>query len=240
MVAGTPSELALELREAGGDWIVPLFSPYTHELGKRDWYKNEQLPAMFEAALQSKRYFGLGEVHFMSGFPPRLDNPVFIKLLAIAKTYRVPSLIHIDSADSSLFQRLCQDHPDQTFVFAHAGGNLAADAIRGLLQTCKTVWIDLSARDPWRYGGLTDNQGKLLSSWRQLILDFPDRFITGTDPVWRVTRTQSWDQPDDGWDHYDQLYQYHLGWLSQLPAAVAQKIAWDNPRRVYGRETFSK
>jgi hypothetical protein len=27
IVAGTPSELALELREKGGDWIIPFFSP---------------------------------------------------------------------------------------------------------------------------------------------------------------------------------------------------------------------
>ena len=37
IVAGTPSELALELRENGGDWIIPFFSPYIHETGKRDW-----------------------------------------------------------------------------------------------------------------------------------------------------------------------------------------------------------
>ena len=43
IVTSTPSELALELREQGGDWIIPFFSPYIHELGKRNWYMDEQV-----------------------------------------------------------------------------------------------------------------------------------------------------------------------------------------------------
>ena len=57
--------------------------------------------------------------------------------------------------------------------------------------------IELSARDPWRYGGLTDDDGLLLPAWRELIIEYPHRFLVGTDPVWKVTRTQTWDQTDD-------------------------------------------
>ena len=38
IVSGTPSHLALTLKEAGGQMIIPFFSPYTHELGKQDWF----------------------------------------------------------------------------------------------------------------------------------------------------------------------------------------------------------
>jgi len=235
IVAGTPTALALELRQKQqvGQRIVPLFSPYTHELGKRDWFKNAGLAKSFEAGLRDRQYFGLGEVHFMAGFPPRLDNAVFVELLKIAKKFRVSSLIHIDSADASLFLRLCREHPQQKLIFAHAGGNLGAAEIRRVLQQCPMAWIDLSARDKWRYGGLLNKRGRLLNAWRKLILDYPAKFITGTDPVWRVTRTQSWDQADDGWDHYVELLHYHQAWLRQLPTSVADKIVWDNVLQAY-------
>lgn len=235
IVAGTPTELALEIerKQKVGQRIVPLFSPYTHELAKRDWYKNTQLAQQFETGLRQRYYFGLGEVHFMSGFPPRLDNAVFVALLKIAEKFRVSSLIHIDSADASLFLRLCHQYPRQKLIFAHAGGNLSAKDIRSVLQQCPKAWIDLSARDKWRYGGLVDKQGQLLQDWRKLMLEFPNKFVTGTDPVWRVTRTQSWDQADDGWDHYAQLLHFHQAWLRQLPEDVAAKIAWDNVLQAY-------
>lgn len=234
VVASTPTNLVAELKSDKDIRFVPIFSPYTHELSKRDWYKNANLAQQFQAGLQARLYYGLGEVHFMSGYPPRLNNPVFVDLLAIAAKYDVPSLIHIDSANASLFKQLCQSHPNQRLIFAHAGGNLTAEAIRTLLADCENVWIDLAARDPWRYGGFTDNNDTILSPWRHLIIDYSLRFITGTDPVWRVTRTQSWDQADDGWDHYQELYRYHQNWLAQLPPTVARKIAWDNVLTVYG------
>ena len=237
IVAGTPTQLALELRQAGADWIIPFFSPYTHELGKRDWYKNKQLASLLEQGLKQGLYHGVGEVHFMAGFPPRIDNPVFVHMLALAKQYQVPSLIHIDAADASLFIELCTTYRNQKLIFAHAGGNLGPGQIKPVLDNCPNSWIDLAARDPWRYGGLTDDSGRLLKSWRELILAYPQRFITGTDPVWRVTRTQSWDQADDGWDHYHQLYRFHQNWLDTLPDGVASNIRWHNVQRLLERKS---
>ncbi len=60
------------------------------------------------------------------------------------------------------------------------------------------------------------------------MLAFPDRFAIGTDPVWRVTRTQSWDEADDGWDYFDQILDYHRNWISQLPEEVQRQIRADN------------
>lgn len=54
--------------------------------------------------------------------------------------------------------------------------------------------------------------------------------MTGTDPVWGVTRGQRWDEPDEGWDHYEQLLQFHRDWLQQLPPEVEEKIRLTNAR----------
>ncbi|MDT8383646.1 MAG: amidohydrolase family protein [Gammaproteobacteria bacterium] len=232
LVSSTPSHLALELRAAGGDWVIPLFSPYIHEQGKRDWHLDQAVVQQAAQGLQQGIYFGIGEIHFMSGFLPRPDNAIFLQLMGLAGQHRVPVLIHVDASDETYFVGICKAHPAIKIIFAHAGGNLKPAHIRSVLEQCPNVWVDLSARDDWRYGGLTDGNGLLLPGWKSVVLDFPQRFFTGTDPVWRVTRTQSWDESDDGWDHYQQLYRYHQTWLRDLPEDVHRKIAWDNVKQL--------
>ena len=233
VVSSTPSSLALELKRAGNDLIVPIFSPYTHELGRRDWYLNQRTVELAEAGLRQGLYRGVGEVHFMSGFKPRPNNKIFQQLMQLAGKYDVPVLIHVDSGNEQAFLKICLQYPRLSLVFAHAGGNLEARHIRRLIDTCDNVTIEFSARDPWRFDGLTDAKGLLLEPWLELILKYPDRFITGTDPVWKVTRTQTWDQADDGWDYFERLIAYHRNWLAALPPQVQLKVAFENARRVY-------
>ena len=240
IVAGTPSELALELQEKGGDWIVPFFSPYIHELGKRDWYMDEQVVKQAEQGLKDGLYYGIGEIHFMNGFKPRTNNTIFLQLIELAKKYDVPLLIHIDSGNEVTFQRLCQENPEVRMIFAHAGGNLRASHIEKILFSCKNVWVDFAARDPWRYGGLSEEDHTLLPEWKSLVLKYPDRFITGTDPVWKVTRGSSWDTDDEGWTYYQKLYDYHWAWLNDLPADVRKKIAWQNTQTLLKRQIVNE
>ena len=235
IVAGTPSELALELREKGGDWIIPFFSPYIHELGKRDWYRNDKVVKLAEQGLKNGHYHGIGEVHFMNGFKPKTDNRIFLQLIKLAEKYDVPMLIHIDSGNEKTFQRLCQANPAVRMIFAHAGGNLRPTHIEKVLASCENVWIGFAARDPWRYDGISKEDHTLLPEWKKLVLKYPDRFITGTDPVWKVTRSSTWDSDDDGWTHYQQLYDYHWTWLNDLPVDVRKKISWQNTQTLLKR-----
>jgi len=233
VVTSTPSELALEIKQAGGDLIIPFFSPYTHALGKQDWYLNERTLQLAEEGLRSGQYQGIGEVHFMAGFRPKTDNPIFTRLLALARQYAVPVLIHVDASSEQKFVDICRHNPRLKLIFAHAGGNLYANHIRRVIEQCDNVMIELSARDPWRYGGLTGDDDLLLPVWRELVLEYPERFLVGTDPVWKVTRTQTWDQPDDGWDHFEQLLAYHRNWIAALPAAVQRRLSLENARQFF-------
>jgi hypothetical protein len=234
VVSGTPSQLALELHAAGGDLIVPIFSPYTHELGRRDWFLHERTLRLAEEGLGSGAYRGIGEVHFMQGFRPRNDNEVFHGLLDLAERYRVPVMVHVDAADAGPFIEICERRPAVKLSFAHAGGILDATQIRRIIAACDNTMIEFSARDPWRFGGLTSDDGRLLPAWRELVLEYPERFMTGTDPVWKVTRTQTWDQADDGWDYFEQLIDYHRAWLDDLPSEVRRLISVDNASRFFG------
>ncbi|UCH39338.1 MAG: amidohydrolase family protein [Gammaproteobacteria bacterium] len=234
IVTSTPSELALEMKQAGGDLVIPFYSPYTHALGRQDWYLKQETVERAAAGLREGLYRGIGEVHFMVGFKPATDNLVFRQLLGLAEEYRVPVLIHVDAGSEKKFLAVCRQHPRVAFIFAHAGGNLNPRHIRTVIEQCENVMVEFSARDPWRYGGLTGDDGLLLDGWRELVLAFPDRFVVGTDPVWKVTRTQSWDQADEGWDYFEQLLSYHRHWIADLPPAVQRKLSLDNARRLFG------
>lgn len=231
VATSTPSELVLELKQAGGDLIVPFFSPYTHALGRQNWYLDERTLRLAEEGLRNGLYEGIGEVHFMVGFRPATDNQVFTGLLALAQRYAVPVLIHVDAGNERKFVDICRRHPQLKIIFAHAGGNLLAGHIQRVIEQCDNVMIEFSARDPWRYGGLTGDDGLLLPAWRELVLAYPARFLVGTDPVWKVTRTQTWDQADDGWDHFERLLAYHRNWISDLPPAVQRQLSLENARR---------
>jgi hypothetical protein len=230
MVAGMPPELALELSEAGGPWILPLFSPYKNAIHRDIWYTDKTVVTDAEQGLAAGRYAGIGEVHIWSSYGPRRDNQVFIGLLDLAKKYQVPFLIHTEASSHEFFAPICQGNPKVKFLWAHAGGRLKPDAVDKLMQQCPNVWVEVSARDPWRYDTLVDEQHRLLPGWRELFIKYQHRFMTGTDPVWNVRYGQTWAQADEGWSHYAQLLEFHRQWLQQLPAEVEAKIRLHNAK----------
>lgn len=228
LVSSTPSHLALQLRAAGGNWIIPFFSPYINAQARQTWYVETEVVNLARQGLEKGLYQGIGEVHFMAGMKPWPDDPGFLPLLQLAGEFKVPMLIHVDASHSDYYLAICRKYPGIQFILAHAGGVFKTQQLETILATCPNTMVDLSARDPWRYGGLTDSAGKLKKDWRSLLLSHSHRFMIGTDPVWRVTRTQSWDQADDGWDHFRELMQFHLTWLKDLPAETAEQIRYRN------------
>ncbi len=68
-----------------------------------------------------------------------------------------------------------------------------------------------------------------------VVLDYPGRFMVGSDNVWPVDPMDAWDQPDTGWDELPRFLDFHRGWLAELPAEVATKVAHDNVERLFGR-----
>ena len=227
-VSSTPTHLALELAEAGGPWIQAFFSPYLSFSHRDKWYTDETVISEAEKGLASGQYTGIGELHISSDFGPRQDNKILRGLLVLAEKYQVPFLIHTEAASHLFLAPICQNFPRVRFLWAHAGGRLEAASIDALMQQCPNVWAEVSVRDPWRYNSLVDDKGQLLTGWRDLFIKYQDRFMTGTDPVWNVTRGQRWAQADDGWDYYDQLVEFHRNWLKQLPNDVEVKIRLSN------------
>ena len=172
----------------------------------------------------------------MGGFATTLKSGgVLEQLLVLAAEYDVPVMLHTEFARARPMLDICTAFPDTTIIWAHAGAILPPDAVAGVLDSCAGVYAGLAARDPWRFvdNPLTSEEGELLPDWRALLLKYPDRFMVGSDPVWPVDQLDRWDAPDTGWQELPRFWQFHRGWLDQLPADVARAIGCDNAMRLF-------
>lgn len=241
VVAGTPPDLALRLREAGGDWVVPIWSPYLDATYRNNWFRRKEVLETARTAMESGAYRGIGEVHLVPGLGPRRDNPIFQGLIALATEYDVPFMVHTDASSHRFLLPVCQQHADTRFVWAHAGGILPPDEVTALLEGCPNVMADLTARDPKRYvlTPIAGKDGRLLPEWRELVLAFPDRFMVGSDAVWPVEQMHSWYEGDTGWSLVGEFLDFHRGWIAGLPEAYHSGLLLENARRVWAPESAS-
>ena len=233
VVSSRPSSFALKLRKAGGKWVIPIFSPYFKPGIKEYWFRLPEVVVQARKALESGQYFGIGEMHLVSGMGPRRDNKVVHGLLQLAREFNVPMLVHTDASRHEYLLPICKQYADVRFLWAHAGGVLQAGEVGLLMKKCPNVMVELSARDPWHYDGLTDADGTLLPGWKPLFEKYPDRFMTGTDPVWNAHQTYRWYEADEGWQHYQQLNRFHRQWIKQLSPQAQKKIRIENAQRFF-------
>ncbi len=86
-----------------------------------------------------------------------------------------------------------------------------------MLRKYANLWCDLS----FRYE-IADGT-RIYPKWRTLFLEFPDRFMVGTD-----TYTPG------RWDEVVGHARWARDWLALLPKEIAEDIAWRNGERVFG------
>jgi len=231
VVIGRPADLALQLYELAPKRIIPIYGPYRTGGEKLTWQFRSELIEEVREGLRSGLYRGIGELHLIGGMAvPLRQNKVFTALLALAREYNVPLMVHSEYSSLKPTLSICQDNPKNRFLLAHAGAVITPKQIEQIFQACPNVVMDLAARDPWRYvnNPITDQSGQLLAEWRAVILRYADRFMVGSDPVWPVDKGSSWDEPDSGWMHLQRFVNFHRQWLAQLPPEVAEKIRWSN------------
>ena len=119
--------------------------------------------------------------------------------------------------DDVTIEKLLTLYPKVRFLWAHAGMSASAATVGRLLERFPKLWVELALRTDVAPGGTLD------PGWRALFLRYPDRFCVGTD-TWITSR-------------WDELPRYLAGvraWLGELPADVAERIAFKNAERLYG------
>ena len=242
VVTGTPPELALELAEAAPQTVVPIYGIYRTSGEWSRWPYDEGLLGRARTALESGRYRGIGEVHMIGGFIPRWDHPTISGLFSLAAEFDVPVLLHTEFSRANYLIGICGAHPQTRILWAHAGTMVPPSEVDRALRTCPNVWVELAARDPWRYVArpVADESNHLLPAWRDLVLRWQDRFMVGSDPVWPVEQLDAWDTPDTGWQEIDRFVGFHRQRLDALPAEAAEKIRWKNARSLFAQDDWAK
>lgn len=189
-----------------------------------------------EAKLAEGVFRGIGEVHVnnwgsnIAGtarylFPA--DSPLMQRLFELSARYQVPLSVHMDAELESVqsMERLLAANRDGIWLWAHTGHYAPPDLLRRLFTEHENLYCELSYRtssSSSRTAVPMDTNGVLHEAWRELLNDFPERFVIGTDLV----------RPDRA------LYVQHIGkWrtiLSQLEPEAAAQIAYRNAEALLG------
>ena len=186
------------------DLIVPSLRPYRSRGEIGTWVRDETIVTHLESRLARYRYAAIGEFH-VSGADA--DLPVMRRVVQRAKQYGL--LLHLHG-DADAVERVFRQDPQARILWAHSGF-ASPDDVRVVLRRHTRLWADLAFRsDP-------GSGGKVNAGWRAAFEEFPDRFMLGTDTFaperwWYVTEHAAWAR----------------GWLADLPAPLAERIAYRN------------
>ena len=208
---------ALEPTRAAGVTVVPFVRLYRNRADYSGWFKEESIHTMvlqqLAAGTPSGPFRGIGEFHLYES--ANANGPVARKLMQLAQAKDLAVLAHVDDDAIDLLMAYA---PEARLIWAHTGiGGAPIARVRALLLKYPKLMGELSYRP-----GLTDGDGHLSAEWKALMLDFPGRFLIGSD-TWVNAR----------WADYEVLMMQARLWLGDLPPAVAKRIAWGNAATLF-------
>lgn len=204
-----------------------------------------------EIALHHLSLQFMGPQHPYEWTPP--DHPLLLLLADIAAEKNIPLDLHLDlvpqdmnlpdrpvfnsknpvllKANMAAFERLLAHNRSAMIVWAHAGtdplGTRTPQIQRELLSRNPNLFMSLrlSANGPPPFIALGPDK-KLKAFWLELLRDFPDRFVIGTDFF-----HSSKFEPQRG-PGAEALENYRAA-LAQMPPELAEAIAHGNAERIY-------
>ena len=184
-------------------------------------------------------WFGIGEIltrhdqltALTEGETPRANHPALMRVYKLAARYDLPVLLHSNLTslreETPIFleelEAALSANPQTRFVLAHAGTSGGVEErqaplgtlvpiLRALLSRYAHFYVDLSWSVKDHY--LLKND-KPASEWVELIRDYPDRFVLGSDLVGHF-------------DSMKRLMDDYQALLDALPQKVAEQLASGN------------
>jgi hypothetical protein len=142
------------------------------------------------------------------------DLPVPRRMVQLAKEYRL--FLHAHS-DADAIERLFRQDSNARILWAHSGFDQPA-RVRDMLRKHRNLWADLAFRSEHGSGGKVD------AEWRAAFMEFPDRFLVGTDTF-----------APERWHYIVEHANWSREWLKDLPVDVAEKIAYRNGEVLFSR-----
>ena len=193
-------------------WVVPFIRPYIVRGDIQTWFDDPKIFELIQSEYKRGYYKGIGEFH-LTGKAAATEWVRRTVNFAVERDL----FLHAHADDEAL-EILFGHNPKAKIVWAHTGFGTAPDKVARYLERHPQLWGELS----YRYG-ITEG-GKLSAEWKSLFLKYPDRFLIGSD-TWVNER----------WARYGEIMGEYRGWLAQLPLDVAEKIAFRNAERLFGK-----
>ena len=192
------------------DLVITELRPYRSRGEIGSWFRDESVVAYLEDRLKRYRYAGIGEFHL---YGADADLPVPRRMVQLARQHRL--FLHAHS-DVEAVERLFKQWPQARILWAHAGFE-RPERVAEMLRKHKNLWCDLAFRTDHARGGKVD------ADWRAAFLEFPDRFMVGTDSF-----------TPERWHYIGEHAGWSRQWLADLPRDVAERIAWKNGETIFG------
>ncbi|MCX8005193.1 MAG: protein-disulfide reductase DsbD family protein, partial [Burkholderiaceae bacterium] len=196
---------------AAPELILSSLRPYRTRGELGTWVRDESVIGYLEQRLARFRYVAIGEFHV---YGADADLPVVRRVVELARQH---GLILHSHSDADAIERQFRQWPQARILWAHAGFDSPA-RVREMLRRYPRLWCDLAFRSDHAPGGTLDPE------WRALFLEFPDRFLVGTDTF-----------TPERWPFVVEHARFSRQWLAQLPREVAERIAWKNGEALFAR-----
>jgi hypothetical protein len=211
MVSSSSDEGTQKLYQAAPDLILPVLRPYRTRGEISTWVNDTSIVAHMEQRLARYRYVALGEYHV---YGADADGPVMRRVVQMAKERGL--FLHSHSDADAIERQFAQD-PTARILWAHSGFD-APEKVREMLRKHPRLWCDLAFRSDHA------PDGKPTAAWRAAFLEFPDRFMVGTDTF-----------TPERWYYVAEHARWSRVWLADLPRDVAERIAWKNGEALFGQ-----
>jgi predicted TIM-barrel fold metal-dependent hydrolase len=190
------------------DLIVAELRPYRTRGEIGTWVRDASVVPYLEERLAKFRYVGIGEFHL---YGQDAELPVPRRMIALARERNL--ILHAHS-DADAVNRIFRQWPQARVLWAHAGFD-KPDTVRETLRRHPQLSSDLAFR------GDHANQGKVDPAWRDAFIEFPDRFVIGTDTF-----------SPERWHYIESHASYSRSWLKDLPSPLAERIGWRNAEQL--------
>ena len=208
LVSSSNDEGTQKLIAEAPDLIVAELRPYRTRADISTWVRDPLVARYMEERLAKYRYVGIGEFHL---YGEEAELAVPRRMVALARERNL--VLHAHS-DVDAIGRLFRQWPEARVLWAHSGFD-RPEGVREMLRRHPRLWSDLAFR------GDHATQGKVDPAWRDAFLEFPERFMIGTDTF-----------TPERWHYIEGHASYSRGWLADLPPTVAERIGWRNAEQL--------
>jgi len=215
LVSSTPDEGTIKLWEYAPNRIVPELRPYHGDATSSNWSHVHGMESYLSERLDQYPHQGIGEFHIRSR--KMWDRAFFKSIINMAKERDI--YLHIHSGAKPI-RWLYGVDKDVKIIWAHAGLGEPPETVYKTMKRYPNLLADTSLRE----FAINGTGADLNPKWKKIVIEFQDRLMIGSD---------TW--VNEQWDNYDGIMASNRAWLSKLPRSVAEKIAYKNAERVFGR-----